>query len=120
LDRSVYAHKNGNLWIVEGGLDSGDAWIFLSDHRPMWAEVAIPGVLFGFGPLPILYKTAPLRRSHAQNKIMLVNYKAKVERRVLKLPPAFDPADKLSAIVDNSICSWPKTKSHFSFYNSTR
>jgi len=52
---------------------------------------------------------------------MLVNYRAKVERRVLKLPTTdLDPADKLSAIEDISANCCPTAKPHSTFYNRTR
>jgi hypothetical protein len=100
-------HKHDDLKIVKGGSDSGEAWIFLSDHRPIWAEIAIPGVIFDAGPTPAPFKTTQLKRPPSHNKTMLANYKAKVERKVLQLPSDLDPADMQSAIADISASCCP-------------
>jgi len=74
IDR-LLLHKHGDLKIVKGGSDSGEAWIFLSDHRPIWAEIVILGVILGAGPTPAPFKTTPLKRPTTHYKPMLANYK---------------------------------------------
>jgi len=79
-----------------------------------------PWITLDSGPLPRPFKTPPLRRPPTQNKIMLANYQAKVEQRVLQLPMDLDQAEKHSAIADISVISCPKIKNQTSFYDSTR
>ena len=113
-------HRHGGLKLAEGGTDSGEAWIFISDHRPIWAEIIVPGVHFDTGPVADPFQAPPLRRPPSQNKTMLANYQAKVERKVLQLSSALDPCEKLEAIAEISVGCCPKTKTKTSFYNSTR
>jgi len=46
---------------------------------------------------------------------MLANYQAKVERKVLQLPPDLAPDEKLAAIAEILVGSCPKPKTKTSF-----
>ena len=113
-------HRHGNLKLVEGGSESSESWILISDHRPIWAEIHIPGVQFDHREPKQPYRPLSLRSPPTGNTTQKVNYQKKVEEQILKLPTNLKAAEKLYAIADISVQCCPKPKKHKSFYNSTR
>ena len=113
-------HNHGKIKLVQGGSDSGEAWIMVSDHRPIWAKVSLPGACMSKKDPKDPFRTPPLRAPPRENKTLIANYKAKVERRISRLPDDLDPGEKLLAIAEISVSSCPKKKTKPTFYNSTR
>ena len=72
-------HRHGNLNVLEGGSESGESWILILDHRPIWARLHIPDGQFVLKEPKESYRPLPLRSPPPGNTTHKENYQKKVE-----------------------------------------